>query len=142
MAATGYPSIDATVDRTNRVLKDIEEAWVAQGTPQPSYNALRAVLHTLRDRRGHAQRHGHRAAGRRGPGTGAAAVDRDGTGGCVVTGAVPGGELAHRATIHAATFGAQVTVPAAATGFGRRDGHYVVNLDDGSTVTGRTPSAS
>jgi uncharacterized protein (DUF2267 family) len=51
MAATGYPSIDATVDRTNRVLKDIEEAygWPKERRNQ-SYNALRAVLHTLRDR--------------------------------------------------------------------------------------------
>jgi uncharacterized protein (DUF2267 family) len=39
------------VDRTNRVLKDIEEAygWPKERRNQ-SYNALRAVLHTLRDR--------------------------------------------------------------------------------------------
>ena len=51
MVDTGYPSIDATVDKTNRVLKEIEQAygWPKERRNQ-SYAALRAVLHTLRDR--------------------------------------------------------------------------------------------
>ncbi len=51
MVATGYPSIDATVDKTNRVLGEIEQAygWRKERRGQ-SYAALRAVLHTLRDR--------------------------------------------------------------------------------------------
>lgn len=51
MAETGYRSFDTTVDKTNRVLKDIEEAygWPKERRNQ-SYGALRAVLHTLRDR--------------------------------------------------------------------------------------------
>jgi uncharacterized protein (DUF2267 family) len=51
MVATGYPSVDTTVDKTNRVLKEIEQAygWPKERRNQ-SYAALRAVLHTLRDR--------------------------------------------------------------------------------------------
>lgn len=53
MATTGYPSFDATVHKTNRVLREIEEAygWPKERRNQ-SYAALRAVLHTLRDRLG------------------------------------------------------------------------------------------
>ena len=48
---TGYDSFDATVDKTNRLLHDIEQGF---GWPRTrrnqSYAALRAVLHALRDR--------------------------------------------------------------------------------------------
>lgn len=51
MADTGYAAFDATVDKTNQVLKEIEEVY---GWPkdrrQQSYDAVRAVLHALRDR--------------------------------------------------------------------------------------------
>ncbi len=51
MAETGYSSFNTTVDKTNRVLKDIEHAydWPKERRNQ-SYAALRAVLHALRDR--------------------------------------------------------------------------------------------
>jgi uncharacterized protein (DUF2267 family) len=51
MVSTGYPSIDTTVDKTNRVLHEIEQAygWPKERRNQ-SYTALRAVLHALRDR--------------------------------------------------------------------------------------------
>lgn len=50
MVATGYPSIDTTVDKTNRVLSEIEQAygWPKERRGQ-SYAALRSVLHALRD---------------------------------------------------------------------------------------------
>ncbi len=48
---TGYDSFDTTVDKTNRLLHDIEREF---GWPKTrrnrSYAALRAVLHALRDR--------------------------------------------------------------------------------------------
>ena len=51
MSATGLASFDTTLQKTNGVLKSIEEAY---GWPkerrQQSYDALRAVLHALRDR--------------------------------------------------------------------------------------------
>jgi uncharacterized protein (DUF2267 family) len=51
MAETGFASFNATVDKTNRILRLIEEAY---GWPKElrnmSYAALRAVLHQLRDR--------------------------------------------------------------------------------------------
>lgn len=51
MVATGYASMDTTVDKTNLVLKEIEETY---GWPKDrrnqSYTALRVVLHALRDR--------------------------------------------------------------------------------------------
>jgi uncharacterized protein (DUF2267 family) len=51
MSETGYAAFTATVDKTNHVLRHIEEAY---GWPkerrQQSYGALRAVLHALRDR--------------------------------------------------------------------------------------------
>lgn len=51
MPQTGYHSIDTTVDKTNRILHLIEESydWPKERRNQ-SYNALRAVLHALRDR--------------------------------------------------------------------------------------------
>jgi uncharacterized protein (DUF2267 family) len=51
MADTGYSSFDTTVQKTNLLLKEIEEAY---GWPKErrneSYAALRSVLHALRDR--------------------------------------------------------------------------------------------
>jgi uncharacterized protein (DUF2267 family) len=51
MAETGYSTFSTTVDKTNRVLKEIEQAyhWPKERRNQ-SYAALRAVLHALRDR--------------------------------------------------------------------------------------------
>jgi len=51
MVDTGFATFSATVDKTNRVLKEIERAY---GWPPERRNqscaALRAVLHALRDR--------------------------------------------------------------------------------------------
>jgi uncharacterized protein (DUF2267 family) len=51
MAETGYRSFSTTVDKTNHVLKQIEAAygWPKERRNQ-SYDALRGVLHALRDR--------------------------------------------------------------------------------------------
>ncbi|GAA2212042.1 DUF2267 domain-containing protein [Nonomuraea monospora] len=51
MVETGYAPFNRTVDKTNRVLREIEEAhgWTPERRNQ-SYAALRAVLHALRDR--------------------------------------------------------------------------------------------
>jgi uncharacterized protein (DUF2267 family) len=51
MSNTGYSSFDTTVHKTNRILRAIEESygWPKERRNQ-SYNALRAVLHALRDR--------------------------------------------------------------------------------------------
>jgi len=51
MTDTGYPAFTATVDKTNRILKEIEAAygWPSDRRNQ-SYAALRSVLHALRDR--------------------------------------------------------------------------------------------
>jgi uncharacterized protein (DUF2267 family) len=51
MTTTGLPAFDATVEKTNHVLHSVEEAygWPRDHRPQ-SYDAVRAVLHTLRDR--------------------------------------------------------------------------------------------
>ena len=51
MVETGYQSFDTTVDKTNRILRQIEDAygWPKERRNQ-SYAALRAVLHALRDR--------------------------------------------------------------------------------------------
>jgi uncharacterized protein (DUF2267 family) len=48
---TGYHSFDTTVDKTNRLLKMIEEeyGWPKERRNQ-SYAALRGVLHAVRDR--------------------------------------------------------------------------------------------
>jgi thioredoxin reductase (NADPH) len=48
-----------------------------------------------------------------------------------------GMELADRAVIQARKFGARLGVPAEAVALGYRDGHHVVELDDGTTLTGR-----
>jgi uncharacterized protein (DUF2267 family) len=49
--STGYHSFDTTVDKTNRLLKEIEQeyGWPKDRRNQ-SYAALRGVLHALRDR--------------------------------------------------------------------------------------------
>lgn len=51
MTDTGYPAFTATLDKTNRILKEIEAAygWPLDRRNQ-SYAALRSVLHALRDR--------------------------------------------------------------------------------------------
>lgn len=51
MVETGFSSFDTMVDKANRLLKDVEEAfeWPKERRKQ-SYAALRAVLHPLRDR--------------------------------------------------------------------------------------------
>jgi uncharacterized protein (DUF2267 family) len=51
MVETGFPAFSTMVDKANRLLKDIEEAyeWPKERRNQ-SYAALRAVLHSLRDR--------------------------------------------------------------------------------------------
>lgn len=51
MSDAGFSAFSTTVDKTNRVLKDIEDAydWPKERRNQ-SYAALRAVLHALRDR--------------------------------------------------------------------------------------------
>ena len=51
MSATGYATFDTTLAKTNGILKQIEQAynWPKERRNQ-SYNALRAVLHAVRDR--------------------------------------------------------------------------------------------
>lgn len=51
MVETGFTSFSTMVDKANRLLKEIEEAygWPKERRNQ-SYAALRAVLHPLRDR--------------------------------------------------------------------------------------------
>lgn len=51
MTKTGYASFDATVDKANRILNCIDNAygWPKERRSQ-SCNALRAVLHALCDR--------------------------------------------------------------------------------------------
>jgi uncharacterized protein (DUF2267 family) len=51
MAETGLASFDTTLDKTNHVLKEIERAygWPKERRNQ-SYDALRGVLHAVRDR--------------------------------------------------------------------------------------------
>ena len=51
---------------------------------------------------------------------------------------ISGSELADRAVIQAEKFGAQIGVPAEATALGGDDGHHVIELDDGQSLTGRT----
>jgi uncharacterized protein (DUF2267 family) len=48
---TGYASFDTTIDKTNRLLSEIEHeyGWPKERRNQ-SYAALRGVLHALRDR--------------------------------------------------------------------------------------------
>ena len=49
MVETGFSSFDARVDKANRLLQDVEEAfqWPTERRKQ-SYAAPRAVLHRLR----------------------------------------------------------------------------------------------
>lgn len=51
MSETGFSSFDATVEKTNNILHQIEQAY---GWPKDrrnqSYAALRTILHALRDR--------------------------------------------------------------------------------------------
>ena len=51
---------------------------------------------------------------------------------------ISGSELAERATLQARRFGARMVVPAQAVGLAQDDGHYSVELADGSAVHGRT----
>jgi thioredoxin reductase (NADPH) len=51
---------------------------------------------------------------------------------------ISGGELAERATLQARRFGARMVVPAQAVALAQDDGHYAVELADGSAVHGRT----
>jgi thioredoxin reductase (NADPH) len=47
---------------------------------------------------------------------------------------ISGAELAERAVMQAEKFGAHITVPARAVALSRRDGHYAVQLDNGTTM--------
>jgi thioredoxin reductase (NADPH) len=47
---------------------------------------------------------------------------------------ISGAELAERATLQAAKFGARIAVPAEAVSLRRENGHYVVGLDDGDEI--------
>ncbi len=49
MSATSVASLDHTIQETNVWLKHVQEEMKLE-TRQEAYNALRAVLHTLRDR--------------------------------------------------------------------------------------------
>ena len=51
---------------------------------------------------------------------------------------ISGGELAARAMLQAEKFGARMAMPSEAVGLSREDGHYRVELADGSVVNGRT----
>jgi thioredoxin reductase (NADPH) len=51
---------------------------------------------------------------------------------------ISGGELAARALLQAEKFGARMAMPTEAVGLSREDGHYRVELADGSAVNGRT----
>lgn len=51
MANTGFAAFSTTVEKSNLVLKEIENAYGwPQERRQQSYDALRTVLHALRDR--------------------------------------------------------------------------------------------
>jgi thioredoxin reductase (NADPH) len=50
---------------------------------------------------------------------------------------ISGSELAERAIIQARRFGARMVVPAEAVALARDDGHYRIDLGDGSVVNGR-----
>jgi thioredoxin reductase (NADPH) len=49
-----------------------------------------------------------------------------------------GAELAERARLQAQKFGATLTVPGAVTALGSRDGHHVLELEEGAPVEART----
>ena len=51
---------------------------------------------------------------------------------------ISGGELAERATLQARRLGARMVVPAKAVGLTADNGHYAIELADGSAVNGRT----
>ncbi|WP_433605338.1 FAD-dependent oxidoreductase [Dactylosporangium sp. CA-139114] len=51
---------------------------------------------------------------------------------------ISGGELAERAVVQAKKFGAKFSVPAQARRLEQREGHYVIELDNGGEVTART----
>jgi thioredoxin reductase (NADPH) len=51
---------------------------------------------------------------------------------------ISGAELAERAGIQAAKFGARITVPAQAAELVEKDGRHVIRIEDGSTVEART----
>jgi thioredoxin reductase (NADPH) len=51
---------------------------------------------------------------------------------------ISGAELADRAVIQAQKFGARITVPGRAIALLERDGYYVVELEGGASVSGRT----
>ena len=51
---------------------------------------------------------------------------------------ISGSELAGRAVIQAEKFGARINVPAEAIALERRDGHHVVKLDGGTSISART----
>jgi len=51
---------------------------------------------------------------------------------------ISGGDLAFRAEVQAIKFGARVTVPRRALSLAREDGLFVVRLDDGTTLRGRS----
>ena len=51
MSDTGFTSFNTTVEKTNQVLKEIEQAYGwSKDQRRLSYDALRAVLHAVRDR--------------------------------------------------------------------------------------------
>jgi len=51
---------------------------------------------------------------------------------------ISGSELAARAALQAAKFGARLVVPAGAVRLAQEDGHYSIELDNGQVVNGRT----
>jgi thioredoxin reductase (NADPH) len=51
---------------------------------------------------------------------------------------ISGGELAARALLQAKKFGARLAMPAEAVDLVEEDGHYAIQLSDGSVVNGRT----
>jgi thioredoxin reductase (NADPH) len=51
---------------------------------------------------------------------------------------ISGSELAERAQLQARRFGARLVVPAQAVALAQDDGHFVITLDDGNAVNGRT----
>jgi thioredoxin reductase (NADPH) len=51
---------------------------------------------------------------------------------------ISGSELTERAVIQAEKFGARIDVPAPATGLEQRDDHYVVRLEEDSTISTRS----
>lgn len=49
MPSTGFAEFDTTIQKTNEILKEIEDRLGWTERRNQSYSALRAVLHTLRD---------------------------------------------------------------------------------------------